>query len=324
MFLQRFVTEVIEALGGIVEPIEYALCHVLIPDDFKEHFQGRSELTLAFDFEVAQENPDAEFVTFGSYVLEQVRALANRMPLSTTRFVEVNRLTLASPEKKIMNQLNAPGHIDITGERTVMGVWANFRFKVLYVSDEKEEETGEVWVNLITNEVDERIKQEQNRITYQSQPLYRYPYPATFNPFGGFQSAYSWIETYAQEKRQQRRQDQQLEKDMERLNTYYTELIEENEKRAARKGLSDEKRAEIHDRTKTIELEKEKQLQEIQNKYEVNIEIELDHGILYFVPMLEYSIKRTFRGDQSEKVLYFNPITKEFISVGERNTVTMT
>lgn len=75
MQLQQFVTETVENLGGMVMPVEYALCHVLIPETYASYFQNKTEHKLSFDFEVAQENPDSEFVTFGSYVLEQLLAI---------------------------------------------------------------------------------------------------------------------------------------------------------------------------------------------------------------------------------------------------------
>ena len=100
MQLQSFVTEVIESLGGVVIPVEYALCQVLVPDSYKEYFQNKTELELAFDFEVFEENPQSEFVTFGSYVLDQVLLLANQKAMSTLRFAEVLQLKLANPIKQ--------------------------------------------------------------------------------------------------------------------------------------------------------------------------------------------------------------------------------
>lgn len=41
MQLQQFVTETIEELGGVVIPVEYALCQVLIPKNYASFFKTR-------------------------------------------------------------------------------------------------------------------------------------------------------------------------------------------------------------------------------------------------------------------------------------------
>lgn len=313
MELQKYVTEVIETLGGVVVPVEYALCQVLIPEEYKDYFQGRTEIELAFDFEVAQENPESEFVTFGSYLLEQMLALATQKARSTVRFAEVERIELAHSLKKIQSFMSdEPGQMTITDERYVMGVWALFQFKVNYVSDEKEETTREVWVDLLTDQVDAMIHEQKNRIVYHHAPLYTYPFPKAFDIQHGFETAFTYILQRAEDEKQQRLQDKALQYDVDRIQDYYTELIKENEKRATKKGLTEEKKEDIYTKTKAIEVERDKQLHEIKNKYDVHIEAALEHGILYLIPVIKYRIDIHFRGTRQEKVLYYNPITKQF------------
>jgi hypothetical protein len=313
--LQKFVTDVIEGLGGVVIPVEYALCQVLIPESYQSYFQDKTELELAFDFEVAQENPQSEFVTFGSYILEQVLTLANQKAVSTLRFAEVERFTLADPIKKITDSLKEiNGRITILNETEVMGVWAVFQFHIALVSDEKEEKTEQIWVNMITGEVSERMKQEQNRIIFKSEPLYHYPIPTDLNIESAFKSAYGHAKASIKTLQQKRIRDPQLQKDIDRIESYYKELLSENERKATRKGITEEKAREISAKTKAIELEMDKQIQEIRKKYHGRIEIVLDHGIMYFVPMLQYNISIHFRSEHNERTLYYNPITKEFVS----------
>ena len=76
-------------------------------------------------------------------------------------------------------------------------------------------------------------------------------------------------------------------KDVTRITNYYTEILKENEKRAGRMGLSDEKKEEIIAKSAAIELERDKQLQEIHNEI-------------------------SFRGEIKKSSVYFDPITKHF------------
>lgn len=313
MQLQQFVTEVVEGLGGAVIPVEYALCHVLIPEAYKHHFQNKSEIELSFDFEVAQENPESEFVTFGSYILEQLLAIVHQKAGSTLRFAEIDRLELGNPEKKIAKFMeDEPGKITIKDEKPVLGVWAVFQYNVAYVADEKTETSEQVWVNLLTNQICPVMKQEQNRITYNPEPLYNYPIPALATTSAAFEKATGFVKEAAEQEKRDQARTNSLSKDVDRITIYYDELLAENNKRATRKGLSEEKKKEIVMKSETIELERSKQLEEIHNKYNGQIEINIDNGILYFIPLLEYNVEIQFRTDVKEQILFYNPITKQF------------
>ncbi|WP_335871117.1 hypothetical protein [Bacillus sp. 2205SS5-2] len=313
MELQRFVTNVIEGFGGMVVPVEYALCHVLIPEEYKGYFQNKSEFELSFDYEVAQENPSSEFVTFGSFVLEQVLEIAHKKAVSTMRFAEIERLTLAYPLKKIHQYLqDDAGKPHIVSETKVMGIWAVYQFQIAFVSDEKELRSEQVWVNLITGKVCRTMKQEQHRIVYHNEPVYTYPLAEEFNIFDGYEVAYDHIRQNTESERKQRSQETSIKKDLERIESYYQELLSENGRKASRKGISHDKKQNLLKKATAIELEKNKQIQEIKDKYNEKIEVSLDHGILYFIPLLKYKIESHFRSTKKERTLYHNPITKQF------------
>ncbi|WP_170006069.1 hypothetical protein [Bacillus fonticola] len=313
MQLQKFVSEVIEGLGGVVVPVEYALCQVLIPEDYQGFFQGKSELDLAFDFEVAQENPQSEFVTFGSYILEQVLTIANLKAVSGVRFSELDRVILANPLKKIADFLSEDlKKVTLLNENQVMGIWVAFEFGIAIISDEKDERMEQLWVNLMTGEVSEAMKHEQNRIIYTDKPVYHYPIPKDVNIEEAYRTAYCHVETSVKAEQKELLQNERLQKDMNRIETYYDELLNENEKKTNRKGLSKEKISEIKDKSKVINLEKNKQLQEIQDKYQGKIEITLNHGIMYFIPMIQYHIDIRSRSESKTQTLYYNLITKNF------------
>lgn len=313
MQLQQFVTETIEELGGVVIPVEYALCHVLIPESYTAYFQNKTEFELSFDFEVAQENPESEFVTFGSYVLEQLLAIVHQQANSTLRFAEIERLELSNPLKKLSEFLkDEPGKITINAERSVLGLWVAFQYNISFVADEKTETSEQLWVNLLTGEISLSMKREQNRIIYKQEPLYNYPIPDTF----GISAAFEEATNYVKESTEQQKKDQSkanfLAKDIDRITKYYTELLAENKKKANRKGLSEEKVNEIAKKSETIELERDKQLQEIYNKYNGDVEINIDNGILYYIPLLEYHVDIEFRATVRNELFYYNPITKQF------------
>jgi hypothetical protein len=102
-----------------------------------------------------------------------------------------------------------------------------------------------------------------------------------------------------------------MQKDLERIHSYYQELLVENSKKANRKGISLEKKNELLDKAKAIELEMDKQILEITDKYNGKTEIALEHGLLYFIPLLQYKVEIQHRLGKQERTLYYNPITKQ-------------
>lgn len=313
MQLQRFVTEVIEELGGAVIPVEYALCDVLIPDDYAPYFQNKTELQLSFDFEVAEENPDSEFVTFGSYILEQLLDIVKQQATSTMRFAVVDRLELGNATKKIKEFLKEEqGKVTITKEKPVLGAWVIFQYNIVYVADEKTESSEQVWVNLLNNEISTTMKKEQNRIMYQHKPIYTYPMPTKIDMSRALTKGTAHVKKLTEQQKNKASESIAMEKDIDRITHYYAELVAENDKRINRKGLSEEKKQEYISKSEAIKLERDKQLQEIHNKYNGEIEINIDNGIVYFIPLLAYQVQIAFRSNVSERTLYYNPILKEF------------
>ncbi|WP_230855991.1 hypothetical protein [Virgibacillus dakarensis] len=227
----------------------------------------------------------------------------------------MDRLELGNALKKIRDFLKEdPGKLTIMEERPVMGVWAVFQYNVAYVADEKTESSRQVWVNLLTNRISHTMKREQSRIMYQHEPVYTYPLPVSIDVPQAFSMATAHVKKLSEQQKSDPTRMAAMDKDINRITTYYRELVAENERRADRKGISEEKRREYLEKTEAIKLERDKQLQEIRNKYNGQIEINIDNGILYFVPILEYRLLLEHRGDASERILYYNPVTKQFFS----------
>lgn len=311
--LQKFVTDVIESLGGVSEPVEYALCEVMIPEEYASYFHQRTELTLSFDFEVAQENPDSEFVTFGSYILQQVLTLVRTNAVHTIRFAEIDRLTLANPLKKITTFLqDEPGKLTIHNEQKLLGAWAVYQFRVGLIADDKEETTEHVWVDLITGERSETMENIQDHIIFQNEPLYSFPVPELIDIQESFQTAYQSIFQSAESEKIRLAESPQVKKDINRIENYYNDLLQENDKKITRKGVSEKKIQELSQKSAAISMEKEKQIQEIKNKYDVRIDLHLDYSMIYFIPVLAFDISLQFRGNQYKETIYYHPLTKRF------------
>lgn len=72
--LRSFVTSYLERSGAVFEDAGYELVEVLLDHELSPVFKGH--LMLAFDSEVARENPSAILVTYGSVFLDELARLA--------------------------------------------------------------------------------------------------------------------------------------------------------------------------------------------------------------------------------------------------------
>ncbi|MCL2337269.1 MAG: hypothetical protein FWC60_07620, partial [Firmicutes bacterium] len=73
--LQDFVESFLKRAGALVEPVGDGLLEAVLPGELTEYFK-EEHLLLAFDYEIAGENPGSNFVTYGSPLLDTVSELA--------------------------------------------------------------------------------------------------------------------------------------------------------------------------------------------------------------------------------------------------------
>lgn len=313
MNLQNFATSVIEAMGGLVEPIEYALCEAIIPEEYKEHFQGKTELLLAFDFEVAEENPSAEFVTFGSYVLDKLIEIINTKAVTTVRYVVVDKLILAGAEEKLKKFLNIDrGTLKIIEEKKVMTGFVVFNFITGFTTEERVEENKEIWVNMAANTVSQEMKENKSSIFYETESQEVYPVNKVISVIDAFTIAFEEVKQFVDSEKLKYKDDLILQNEIKRIEEYYEELLKENNKKMQRKGATEEKIQELKGKSNTLLLEMERQLKEITEKYSVVTDIALQNGIIYFVPVIQYRIILESAHKEQEMVVFYNFITKSF------------
>lgn len=313
MNLQSFVTSVIEAMGGLVEPLEYALCEVIIPDEYKEYFQGKTEMVLAFDFEVAEENPSAEFVTFGSYVLDKLIEIINAKAVTSVRYAVIDKLVLADAGDKLKKFLNIDrGTLEIVEEKKVMAGFAVFNFITGFTTEERVEENNEIWIDLTAGTVSQEMKDAKSSIFYETEPREIYPVSKLIPITDAFTTAFEEVKRTVDVEKLKYKDGLILQSEIKRIEEYYEDLLKENNKRMQRKGITEERIQELEGKNHALLLEKERQLNEIIEKYSVVTDIALQNGVIYFIPVIQYGIKLEIAHKEQEMLVFYNSITKNF------------
>ncbi|GHV41004.1 hypothetical protein FACS189490_07100 [Clostridia bacterium] len=312
MTIFEFVEMTVNAMGGVIEPLEFALCAALIPEEYKDRFQGKTELLLAFDYDVAQENEGSEFVSYGSYIFDQIFEIARTGARCAHRYVNIDRLEVSEPETKIKRYLGIDaGTVKILSRDAGIGLWIVYNFSVQFIADEIREETIEVCVNLVNGKIDNSIA--VRLIPFESDSsIVTLPYFEYADSAEAYQLAASEADRLARRKPEIQSDKQEIVKETARISRYYDEMISENKHRAGRKGLSPDKLAEIADRGSSLSMEKDKQIAEITEKLTTKIFPTLENTIVCHVPQLRFMCEIRDRRDNYGKAVFFDPIFKRF------------
>jgi len=298
-------------MGGIIEFTEYALAQVLLPEKYRARFQGRAELLLAFDYEVAEENPTAEFVTFGSDVLETLLDIAMVTATSDVRYAIVDRIEVTSPEERIQRLLGQTERHDINvlSKRVVMGIWAAFTFRAQFISSESFEEERKVWVNMQTGKPDPVMA--NCLIFFERQPLHEYPYAATGSFSDAYTAAAAEMAAISAGIAESAVSPVKIIRETERLQSYYEDLLEENDRRLTRKGLTSERQEDINNKRLALQQEMERQINEIKANMIPSYNIHLAHGITTHIPVIELTCKITTRNSSEQYTYHYECLTKQ-------------
>lgn len=312
MDIQQLVTDIIETMGGVVQPLEYALCQALLPEEYAPRFRGRTEMLLAFDYEVAEENEGADFVTFGSKILDDFMEIATAAPEAGVRFVMSDRLELAGADEKIKKLADYRGNVRVLSHSPVIGMWCVFVFHVHFAASESYDEIYDIWVNMLTGEIDDELT--YGSVFCEPEIQASYPYAPFIDFTKAFLAARKTAGQIAEISAAGSTDMSFIKIETERINNYYAEMILENERKINRKGISKERADELFSKRAAIKIEYMKQLNEIRDNLTAKPQFNLLHGITYHFPMLEIKCEFSQRADKELNTYYYEPLTKRFFT----------
>ncbi|WP_249175655.1 hypothetical protein [Clostridium tyrobutyricum] len=304
--------KIFKVLGAVVEEVEYSLVYVVIPDEYKEIF-GKTELKLCFDYEVYLENPDYEFVTFGSFVLDKIINMSFDYSGTSIRYVVVDNLNVTKPEEKIKKFLNEDRcNIEIIGQSKEINYFTNYNFKVDYISDNIIEEFENTVIDMGNLCVSDNFCRNLNKVFYETKPQYDYPLNCNVNSLEGFKNAVKQIKKISKTKIDDFNKVPIKDREIKRINKYYESLKYEAEKRMQRKNLSVEKINDYKHKIELYDIEKNRQITEITDRYNVKLELTFQNAVVYAVPVIcfTYKVVKRNKSDNQFEMCYFNKITE--------------
>lgn len=312
--LRAFVIGCLEASGGVVEFPEYGLAEALLPDSAAPTFGGRTFLRIAFDPEVARERPDAELAVYGSEFLDRMVSLFTQSGLTTVRYLHVDRLEVTRAAERLLEQfqfVNCRPSLDYSAIRSFS--YLLFHFKLVYLTDEREETFHSVLVNLNTN----RPVEDAERFLHAAIPAPSRPIVCPEEPVCSVPAAYRTAcdflkrqadRTFRAKQEESRRQ---LETDLRRIDAYYNDLKEETERRMERSGDPDRADALRH-RLRAYEVDRERRKKELEDKYSLRLQVRLTSAVLYVQPKVVHFVRVSHRDRWFPVQFVWDPLLKTF------------
>lgn len=278
--IRSFVTKCLESIGALVEFAEYDYAEVLIPDEFSDYFDGQAYLNLSFDFDVARQHGDSEFVTYGSFFLDRVVEVASQRGLACKRHImdaDVESRTLPQKIKGRIAFRNCRG--TFLANAPVIYHYALFNFKVSYISDEREDRIMKVLVNLNTGKVDDRMLEAIGSVIFTDSPHTSYSVEQMCSIDDAYQAATRVLEERIQPVIHEinGKIRARLAGERKRIIEYYDEIDGElNFKREKLVGTGKDDGIEsIDDKLRLSGIERQRRLNEIQEKNALKVSIML-------------------------------------------------
>ncbi len=317
--IQEFVRRTLTNRGAIVEQAGYALLEVLVPQEVaEEYFQGKNFLRLAFDFEVAEETADCEFVTYGSYLLDAVTRLALAKGRLLECFVPVERL-MAPPqvdklalEKTDFIKFRPPR---LAKQYPMEHVYYQYNFRSVYRYYERQERLHPVLVDMSSGRQDSEVQTllpQLDKIVPLETRQQHLPQALVISQ----REAYSRACTVAADlagveiERLEREQAARREKELSKVTRYYENTCRELQQRITRTKDA-VRREKLAKQIAATETDQKRRENDIREKFSVEVEINLDSIIIYYLPKIRLLLELQQRDETIPLEVVFNPLSRE-------------
>lgn len=311
--LEEFSTACLERAGAIVEPVGYGLLEVLFPDELLPHFNDTNDnhIYLAFDYEIAAENPQSIYVTYGSPFLDVLVNLARtygryaHLYWSGDAPSRQKEVDLKISESVEFVQCRKP---KLVIQWPAEQIFYAFVFCCTFRSFEKTEDTFTVVMDGYTGCVHPDFEEKFVKNIPQEFPAYKLPAVTTKPLQELYETARQEAGRMADKLSSVVRQSARplMIRELTRVAGYYEETLHGIEKRMA--GFEDDKKERFKKQLQATRAEWERREKDIIQRYSVEAEVRLDHLIAYHLPCLYAKMEVQHKDRLLHQVVVYNPL----------------
>ncbi len=309
--LKKFVMTYFQRVGALVEEVGFELVEVVLPDELTALLGGEM-LLLAFDYEVAQENQDSIFLTYGSDLLDRIVQASLKMG----RFVE-----LFWPQTEI----NLPAHLErslvadfdfIKCKAPTIDHWGVhehayylFEFRTMFQSYGQVEEITSVLIDGYTGQVQNDLLEYWRKVLPDAERLYHWPRLQEL-PLSELHTAACLALESSTRKRSlilEAESANHYERELKKMEHYFAENISALNRRLT-KTNDETHRERLQSQISVTMADQQRREKDIRERYTVTARAELDGLVIYYQPKIELHLLLQQRNEVFQFVLYYNPL----------------
>ncbi|HAG11925.1 MAG TPA: hypothetical protein DCK76_11270 [Desulfotomaculum sp.] len=308
---RSFVTAYLERTGAVLEEAGYELLEALLPEGLP-YLKDQEDLLLTFDYEVAQENPEAIFVTYGSPFLDRLAELAMGYGRYTILYGPEGSFKQAGwLEQEILKEIEFRHcrppkviHKWLEGH-TLRG----FYFRAVFSSYEKTEELLEIVVDGYTGLVVPDFTAWWGRIMAAEEPSWQLPRAKSISPAKFYKAACQEAEKQAKERALifQRQSKERLKKELTKVSGYYSQMNREIKNKLEATEEKD-KRERLAKKLAAVEAERQRREKDTLERYAIEANLHLDHIVDYRLPRLHIKLELQHKKQLLETTVLYNPL----------------
>lgn len=309
-----FVLAVLRRGGALVEDLGYAIAEALLPEGLVQEF-GAEHLLMAFDQEVAAENPGSVFVTHGSPLLDAAVRLGVRYGRHTRLYWPG---AAPGPPRNLARRVHDSIEYRRCRSPQVIMTWAAeclyylFNFTCTLRSYDKQEILLAVAVNGHTGIPCPGLEQRWNTLVPADRPAYELG-KVSLRPLAELYAvARSEVEAQARTAvvDYRRESDRLFQRDIRRTRQYYEGTIAELIRRKG--GAKDPGRSEHAEKQIQAALaDWRRRRDDLVARYRVQADVRLDHLIACAVPCVFAKVAVQHKSSLLEHLALYNPVTGE-------------
>lgn len=308
--LRAFVNSFLERAGGVQEETGYGLVETLMPDELLPHFS--EQMLLAFDYEVARENPAAVFVTYGSPLLDTMARLAVNygryavLHCPDLGFNQSRRFDREIAEKLEFLRCRPP---KVVYQWLSDHIFWRFYFRVVSHSYEKTEELLPVVLDGYTGLPAPGFDSWWGSIVPAQEPQYKLSCSEGLPLAGLYTAACQEAGTQAEEKSRafQRQAAQQMAGELAKVAGYYSQTVKDFEKKlAATEDTA--KKERLQKQLAATRADWQRREKDTLERYAVEVELHLDHLVACHLPRVHIKLELQHKDRLLNTTVLYNPL----------------
>lgn len=322
--LRRFVMDLVAASGGIVEAPEDGVLHVALPGETAKELGLPEFAVLVFDYDAAKETPEAEFVTFGSPVLDRLTSLGIDLGRVTRQYAVVPSVRVPP---NLMDRIEARIGFN-RSRRPVLRTTsieayerAVFRFVVSYISDERFVEALMVAVDTTTLADDTDLLDEARAVYFSPQPPdgagdgvgEGLPPAAVRRPSYGevVRKAVAYLQARVRPRLAVYQAEVRgyCEKELTTVLGFYEKTMADLVARRDAATDDPDKKARIDAKIEACRLDRERRIADVVGKYKMTAQARLDSVTLQVMPRVKALLEVEHKDTIYTQAVYYNLAT---------------